>query len=78
MFTWDFILGEKKCFQCFFWAICYNYLHDTNQNKTHCGCCGHFDRNEFLFRVIKYHVNTTQNEVSKQNESNGNGNGNGK
>ena len=56
----------------------YNYLHDTNQNKTHCGCCGHFDRNEFLFRVIKYHVNTAQNEVSKQNESNGNGNGNGK
>ena len=25
--------------------------------------CGHFDRNEISFRVIKYHVNTTRNET---------------
>ena len=25
--------------------------------------CGHFDRNEVSFRVIKYHVNTTRNET---------------
>ena len=25
--------------------------------------CGHFDRNEISFRVIKHHVNTTRNEM---------------
>ena len=34
--------------------------------KTQCGYrfhIGHFDRNEISFRVIKYHVNTTRNEM---------------
>ena len=25
--------------------------------------CGHFDKNEISFRLIKYHVNTTRNEI---------------
>ena len=25
--------------------------------------CGHFDRNEISFRMMKYHVNTTWNEI---------------
>ena len=25
--------------------------------------CGHFDRNEISFRVIKYHENTTRHET---------------
>ena len=56
MFTWDFISGKMKCFQCGVWSISYNNLHDTTQNETHCRCffhCDHIDENEISFRVIK-------------------------
>ena len=45
------------------WYSC-NCLHDkSHKNETH---CGHFGRNEISFWMIKCYVNTTRNEITRQ------------
>ena len=56
VFTWDFISGEIKYFH---FGILSIPKRNSSQVLFH---CGHFDRNEISFRLIKY-VNATRNEI---------------
>ena len=56
VFTWDFTSGEIKYFH---FGILSIPKRNSSQVLFH---CGHFDRNEISFRVIKY-VNATRNEI---------------
>ena len=60
-----------KCFHLYVSSISYDCLHvNSKWSSLRMLCdCGHFDRNEIWFQVIKYHVDNTRNEITRKNTS---------